>query len=101
MGGYQIQIQDYENYERHILRYAQEKHKIDIDLDATSKDKMFRVFEKMFMPHWNGGHLDCTYYRDGYEFEFENEWWKQTWNREKKEFEFYNEKTKLSQLEHP
>ena len=42
-----------------------------------------------------------TYYRDGYEFEFENEWWKQTWNREKKEFEFYNEKTKLSQLEHP
>jgi calmodulin len=99
--GYQIQVQDYENYERHILRYAKEKHKIDIDLDATSKEKMFRVFKKMFMPHWNGGQLDRTYYRDGYEFEFDGSWWKQTWNQEKKEFHFYNETTKLSQLEHP
>lgn len=99
--GYRIQIEDYENYERHIVRYAKERHKIDIDMHATSKDKMFEVFEKLFMPHWNEGKLDCTYYRDGYEFQFDGAWWKQTWNREKKEFCFTNESTKLSQSEHP
>merc|ERR1740130_915358 len=98
---YKLVPADYSNFLSKLTRFSRDKHDLDIDVSATGDESMMIAFKKVFIPKWNGGKLDGTYYKDGYEFKLRNTWWRQMWIEEKKEFEFMNQDTKASQLENP
>eukprot|EP00940_MAST-03C_sp_MAST-3C-sp2_P002923 g2923.t1 len=98
---YRIEAADYENFKDKFARFSRQKYKLDIDMEATSEEKLKESFVRLFVPAWNSGSLDTTFYRDGFEFKLDGDWWQQRWCENKKEFEFRNETTGKVQLENP
>lgn len=70
-------------------------------LSLQPRQDMMVAFRKFFMPAWNAGQLDETYYKDKYEFECSSVWWTQTWDNNVKQFVFTNSITKETQFENP
>eukprot|EP00939_MAST-03C_sp_MAST-3C-sp1_P000182 g182.t1 len=98
---YVIEMADYEQFKDKFARYSRRKYNFDMDMEQTPKEKTMEAFGRIFIPAWNSGSLDSTFYKDGYEFKFEGDWWKQQWDESKKEFTFVNETTSKMQLENP
>lgn len=91
---------DYYNKKEPFVRYIRTTYEIDIQ-DDMKEENALKVFEEKFMPAWNDGKLDETYYKDDYEFIYKSQYYTQAWDNEKQRFKYRNHDSNEWQVNHP
>ncbi|CAM6054541.1 unnamed protein product [Sphagnum tenellum] len=100
-GDGEISFEEFLDWKEAFIRYIVSTYQIDVEEDAVPEKNAQRVFMEKFLPAWNEGKLDDTYYMDGFEFKYKNTFFTKAWDDEKKRFRYRDHDTNDWQYNHP